>query len=50
MEEAINITRSDLEQALRAWEAESTAGEWPERSDDERFRDNADYLFAKLKN
>lgn len=49
MDEEIKITRADLERAIRKWDEKSRAEAWPDRADDGRHADNADYLFGLLK-
>jgi hypothetical protein len=39
------ITKTELAEALKKWEAEAAANNWPDRTDPERFADNADYIF-----
>lgn len=39
------ITKAELTEALEKWEAEASAANWPNRTDPERFADNADYIF-----
>lgn len=48
MGECITITREQLAEALATWEREAAAGQWPDRTDDQRHADNADYLFGLL--
>jgi hypothetical protein len=48
MEPTIEITRSKLIAALAQWEADSKANNWPERADEERHADNADYLLELM--
>lgn len=40
-----SITKAQLTAALEKWEAEAKAGEWADRTDQQRFADNADYIF-----
>lgn len=39
------ISKAELTEALRQWEADAAANNWPDRTDDARFADNADYIF-----
>lgn len=39
------ITKAELTAALEKWEGEAAAGNWPDRTDPERFADNAEYIF-----
>lgn len=48
MEATIEITRSQLIAALKQWEADASAEDWPARTDDERYADTADYLLAQM--
>lgn len=49
MEEEIGITRSQLAAALKKWDEDASDLNWSERTDADRFRDVADYLFGLLK-
>jgi len=49
MEDEITITRGSLIAALRKWGDESQAGDWPQRADDRRFADTADYLIGMMR-
>lgn len=49
MDDEVKVTRADIEAALRQWETDAESGKWPDRTDDARYRDNADYLFGLLK-
>jgi hypothetical protein len=44
----ITITREQLATALETWERDAREGSWPERTDEQRHADNADYLFGVL--
>lgn len=46
----ITVTKAELADALRRWDAEAEKAGWPERKDDERFADNADYLMDLIEN
>jgi hypothetical protein len=48
MEAVISISKSDLEKALKTWEEKAKAEGWAARTDPERHRDNAEYLFGLL--
>ena len=48
--EPVTITRDQLASALARWEQESRAENWPERADEQRHADNADYLLALIAN
>jgi hypothetical protein len=47
-EKQITITRVELAAALQHWEAEAKAEGWSDRTDGERFGDNADYLISVI--
>lgn len=49
MEEEVTATRSSLEAAFRRWEEQAKAEGWPERTDEQRHADNADFMFGLLK-
>lgn len=49
MEEEITITRGSLIAALRKWDEDAKGENWPERTDDQRFADSADYLLDAMK-
>lgn len=44
MEPRYEITREGLAKALRQWDEEAKANNWPNRDNPERFHENADYL------
>lgn len=46
--DTITISRDQLASALRQWDNDAKENAWPDRSDDDRHRDNADYLFGLL--
>lgn len=48
MEQEYSFTRSQLTAAFAAWAADAKAGQWPERTDEDRHADNADFLIVKL--
>lgn len=45
VDRTLTIKQSELSAALRRWDEQAREEEWPERVDDERFDDNASYLF-----
>ncbi len=45
---SIRITREQLAEALKIWDEESQANNWPARTDEQRHLDNADYLLEKM--
>ncbi|MEL6707639.1 MAG: hypothetical protein AAFP79_05105 [Pseudomonadota bacterium] len=46
--DTITITKLDLEDALKRWSEEAAANKWPERDDETRHNDNAEYLWSLL--
>lgn len=48
MDATVTVSRADLEKALRTWDKEAAEHGFPERADDGRFADSADYLFNML--
>jgi hypothetical protein len=40
------LNLEELTAALEQWDAEAAANQWPNRTDPERFSDNAKYLFG----
>jgi len=44
----LEITVDELADALEEWERASKEGDWPERSDADRHRDNAEYVFELI--
>lgn len=48
MTPAVTITVAELMAALKRWDEEAAANEWPTRTDEERHADNAEYVFGLL--
>lgn len=48
MTRKLEITVDELADALEKWERASKEGDWPERSDADRHRDNAEYVFELI--
>lgn len=44
----LTITVAELSAALRDWDKQSKEEDWPDRADDGRFDDNANYLFDRI--
>lgn len=42
------ITKEQLAEALRDWDNEANAGNWPARDDDARFEDSAQWLLDRI--
>jgi hypothetical protein len=45
----LEVTRLQLITALKQWEVDAKANGWPERLDEKRHADSADYLIGLLK-
>lgn len=50
MEREHKVTRTALAAALEQWEKAAKEEGWPDRSDDGRHLDNADYLLDLIEN
>lgn len=48
MEETVTITKGQLADALRRWDEQAKAENWPDRADPDRFADAADHLFGLI--
>ena len=40
------ITQAQLADAIQRWEDEAAKGNWPTRTDDQRYLDSANYLLV----
>lgn len=49
VEQAYEVTASELAKALEQWEADAEVNGWKARVDPERFRDGADYLIHTIR-
>lgn len=47
-ERVISVSKADLAAALKSWDAEAKAATWPDRTDEARFSETADYLMDKV--
>ena len=48
MSAVVTITAVELMVALKRWDEEAAANEWPTRTDEDRHADNAEYVFGLL--
>lgn len=48
MSAVVTITPQELVAALKRWDEEAAANDWPTRTDEERHADNAEYVFGLL--